>query len=388
MTKVHLDLRATSFIDQAYKRSAEEISRISGENLGNLVFRHALWQLIDDFQEYIPATYKDLLEISAEQPVEQVIVSCANWLGTKERDERANRNRATVLESIDAPICCFGLGVQAEYGATHIELGKESRRLVEVMSGKAAKISVRDELTANTLNAMGVSNVVITGCPSNFLNLESNLGAQIIARSLQMIEECPPDWTAMRGVVSEFSGGHPDAIRLVRALIGFLREAPGFYVVQSPLLLEFLYGETSEIPALYAKNAAVSDEVLRRVLHKSLAAFTCMEAWLDFARTCSYAFGMRIHGTMIPIQAGVPSLLIAHDSRTSGLAEAMNVPSIEPREFSEVLEGGPSRFYECVAAGMDDYDPRRYELASTMYSFLRDNKLAPSAALYTFTGRD
>ena len=384
MTKIHLDLRATSFIDQAYKKSAESISQIAGENLGNLVFRHALAQVLDDFGDYRPATYGDLLSISSREPVEQVIVSCANWLGTREQDERANRNRANALAAIDAPVSCFGLGVQAQYGATEVELGDESRRLVKVMSEKAAAISVRDELTFETLRALGISNVVITGCPSNFLNLDPGLGARIVGRCGRRMEEDPGGWTEMRGLVSEFTGGHPDAIRLIRRIIAFLKTSPAFYAVQSPLLLSFLYGETREIPALYEKNSAIDRSDLRKVLQKALLAFTSMEAWLDFARTCSYAVGMRIHGTMVPLQAEVPSLLIAHDSRTSGLAEAMKIPSIEPREFADYLDRGPAHFFDAVASRMEGYDERRACLADSVRSFLEANQLRPSAEFSSY----
>jgi hypothetical protein len=42
---------------------------------------------------------------------------------------------------------------------------------------------------------------------------------------------------------------------------------------------------------------------------------------------------------MAGIQAGVPSLLIGHDSRTQGLAQVMGIPMISPEEYV-ALRGG------------------------------------------------
>lgn len=377
MAKIHLDLRATSFIADAYKYSSDEISRISGANLGNLVFRHALRMLVDDMDEYIPSNYIDLHQLSSLEPIEQVIVSCANWLGTREADEESNRNRANAVESIEAPICCFGLGVQAQYGATHVELGPESQRLARALAGKARLVSVRDELTANTLKNIGVKNTVVTGCPSNFINMDSTLGKQIINRCRDIAAE-DHVWSELRGCISEFSGGHPDGGGLLRKIIAILRDTPAFYVVQSPLLLPFLLRETNELPDLYEKNAGIKPNQLRAILYDSILAFTSVDSWLDFARTCAYSFGMRIHGTVMPIQAGVPSLLIAHDSRTAGLADVMGVPAVEPIEFADCYQKGPQYYFETVSEHMIKYDERRARLADTMQSYLSANGLGPT----------
>ena len=380
MTKVHLDLRATSFIPEAYKLSSGEISQMSGANLGNLVFRHALKMLIDGLDEYTPANYKELHELSSRSQIEQVIVSCANWLGTREADENSNKNRANAVEAVEAPMCCFGLGVQAEHGATRIDLGPESQRLARALAEKARLLSVRDELTADTLRRIGISNTVVTGCPSNFINTDPLLGERIQSRCTAAASE-NPDWSGLRGCISEFSGGHVDAPALMRIIISVLNESPSFYVVQSPVLMPFLLNEIDEIPPLYAKNSGRDVNEVRSILLGSGLAFSSVDSWLDFSRTCKYSFGMRIHGTVVPIQAGVPSLLVAHDSRTAGLADVMGIPAIEPKEFAKCYKEEPKYFFETVSEKMSSYDERRASSAEVMRAYLVTNGLLPTAEL-------
>lgn len=76
---------------------------------------------------------------------------------------------------------------------------------------------------------------------------------------------------------------------------------------------------------------------------------------MDFARTCDLSFGMRIHGTMLPLQSGVPSVLVAHDSRTIGLADKMGIPWVSPEDFVSVVSRRVWKF-PSGASGEVSYD--------------------------------
>jgi hypothetical protein len=62
----------------AYKCSASEIMALSGRNIGNLVFRHAIFSLIGNANDYKSISYEQIDELSDSS--NHVIVSCANWL--------------------------------------------------------------------------------------------------------------------------------------------------------------------------------------------------------------------------------------------------------------------------------------------------------------------
>lgn len=376
--KYYLDLSVVGEIPHAYLKPSSEIMKISGLNLGNLAFRHALDEMFSNLSDYRLVTYPGIWEsINAKEGIEEVIVSCANWLGVREADERSNKVRANTIEAIDAPVYSFGLGVQASPGADDVDLGPESVRLARALASKSDYLSVRDELTGRVLEKYGVGNTLVTGCPSNFINPDPMLGQQIIERA-EREGKTKGNWSEVRTNISEFSGGHSASGKLLQRCFSLMKDTPALYVIQAPTLLPFIFGEDDEFPTAYAQNLTAPADEIRQVFRKSTLHFSSVPAWLDFSRTCDLATGMRIHGTMIPLQAGVPSLLIGHDSRTQGLAAVMNIPVVGPDEFLGAVDTGPQKLYELIEEKMVGYDSNRVLLGSRFSKMVERSELSLS----------
>lgn len=388
MAKYYLDLPCVGEVPNAYRVHSSELMAVSGLNIGNFAFRHALRFIIDDFESYQPVRYPAYQSAAGHGRVERTIVSCANWLGTSERDEASNLNRARAFEAADVPTVCFGLGVQARSGEESPELGPNTRRLAEVLSAGATLLSVRDELTRRTLERIGITNTVVTGCPSNFINPDPQLGGRVV-RSAKSLRRGARGWKEIRSALSEFSGGHGASGMVLRESLRLMAETPAFLVVQSPTLLPFLLRESDDLPQPYVANNPFKpgEDQLRQLLRASTLHFSSVEAWLDFSRTCDISFGMRIHGTMIPLQAGVPAVLISHDSRTAGLASHMGIPQLPAESFESVCRDGPDRMLEEIVRQMTDYDAHRAALATTMCEYLQANGLNPHSALAALSKR-
>lgn len=386
MRKLYLDLEYTSDVPQAYRKSADELSQASGLNLGNFAFRHALRFLLQDLGEYTPVRWPTFNQIAQNEEISDVVVSCANWLGLSEADEASNLNRSRVIEMVDCNVTCFGLGVQAKLSATPPKLGPNTERLAKALAERGKLLSVRDQMTQDTLEAIGITNTVVTGCPSNFINSDPELGAKIVARARPMVRAALT-WADLRTCISEASGGHPFSGRLIDQALTLMAETPAFYVVQSPALLPFLMGARDQIPASYRSNNSLGDEAaLARVLKAKTLHFSHMDAWMDFGRTCDIGFGMRIHGTMMPLQSGLPSALVAHDSRTIGLAEKMGIPWVSPEDFVKTYYRQPGALFGKIVEQMKGYDALRNELARTMLGYIETNGLAPSNDLRRLVG--
>jgi hypothetical protein len=387
MSNYYLDLPCIGEVPQAYRADSSELMAVSGLNIGNFAFRHALRFILADFDTYSPVRYPAYHQAAQRGDVEKCIVSCANWLGTSIQDEASNLNRARAFEATDAPTICFGLGVQAQAGESNPELGLNTRRLAKALSARATLVSVRDELTRRTLERIGITNVVVTGCPSNFINPDPKLGERIITHAKELRGQAR-SWKDIRSVLSEFSGGHTASGTVLRESLRLMADAPAFLVVQAPTLLPFLLRETNEIPPPYLANNPFAPDVdrLRKLLRTSTLHFSSVEAWLDFSRTCHITFGMRIHGTMIPLQAGVPAILISHDSRTAGLASHMGVPMFPAEEFGDICHDGPDKMLDSIVQQMEGYDARRATLAGVMVDYLRENALEPHPALEKLAG--
>ena len=104
-------------------------------------------------------------------------------------------------------------------------------------------------------------------------------------------------------------------------------------------------------------------------------------SWLDAMRGFDFAVGARIHGVLLPIQAGVPGGVVAHDSRTLELCQTMGVPVRLPQEIPAGLtpKDLPGLFEFDVAA----YAATRERLRRVYVEFLRGCGIEPDARLTT-----
>ena len=388
VVKYYLDLPCIAEVPCAYRHDSAGLMEQSGANLGNFAFRHALRFLVADFDSYLPERYIAYHSAAGRGQVTRALVSCANWLGTSAQDEAANRNRARAFAATDTPTVCFGLGVQARADDVP-DLGPETRRLARVLAERAPLLSVRDELTRRTLEGIGITNAVVTGCPSNFINPDPDLGARVRARALRTPGDGEDIWRQMRSLLCEASGGHAASQQVLADMLRLMARSPAFLVLQSPQLLAFLLRETEALPPSYlaANPFAPDEDRLRQLLRTHTLHFSSVEGWMDFSRTCDIAFGMRIHGTMLALQAGVPALLVSHDARTAGLGTHMGIPQIPAEGFAECARAGPGALFAVVAEAMAGYDARRAALARVMCDYLQANGLVPHAAVAALAGR-
>lgn len=390
MPKYYLDLPVLDRTDPnaTYRLSSKDIMDCTGQNIGNFAFRHALRYIVNDLDSYVLCRYPEYISAASSGKVDSTIVSCANWLGTSEQDERANLNRAQTFEATDASTVCFAIGVQAKSGTKAADLGPNTTRLAKALAERAKFLSVRDEVTQNTLESLGITNTIITGCPSNFINGDLELGKKVAAKAQAMLEHVRT-WRDMKSLICEFSGGNTASGRVLANKLRLLEVTPAHYVLQAPTLLPFTLRESNEIPAAYKNNNpfGADENRLRLTLRSKCIHFSSIESWMDYARTCDLSFGMRIHGNMIPLQAGVPSALISHDSRTAGLAGIMGIPSITAEAFVSEEHKTPQRMLETIVETMSKYDARRKILANTMLDYVTANGVSPHPSLVGLAGK-
>ena len=389
MPKYYLDLAVLDETDPiaSCKLGTSAIMSLSGNNIGNFAFRHALRFIVRDLHSYSLTLYPSYQRAAQLGQVDSTIVSCANWLGASQADEASNLNRARAFEATDASTVCFAIGVQAKSGADSVDLGPNTLRLAKALSERAKLLSVRDEMTQNVLEAAGITNTVVTGCPSNFINGDPELGKKVAARAAELLKHVA-SWRDVKSLICEFSGGSAESGRVLKHKLRLLDATPAHYVLQAPTLLPFTLRETREIPSVYKSNSPFGNEHKRLeiTLRSKCIHFSSINAWMDYARTCDLSFGMRIHGNMIPLQAGVPSVLISHDSRTSGLGSVMGIPNVSAENFTGEVSSSPRFLLETVVKTMGDYDARRRVLAKTMVNYLSANNIAPHISLLTLAG--
>ena len=87
------------------------------------------------------------------------------------------------------------------------------------------------------------------------------------------------------------------------------------------------------------------------------------EEWLEASKQLTLSIGMRLHGNMVAMQAGVPSLWIPHDPRTTELVATMSLPFISAEQLED-LDNIYSSAVETFKQMSEPYFVRRRELAS------------------------
>ncbi|UTF59558.1 polysaccharide pyruvyl transferase family protein [Gilvimarinus sp. DA14] len=374
--KLYLDLDEIDNIPEAYQKSATDIMRITGLNTGNFAFRHALRHLVSDLDSYKLVNWGNARKL-IEQKVkaEKLLISCANWLGFSEADERSNLVRAKVIEDFGAPVVAFGLGAQASSVSQDLELGPNTARLARAISNHSEQVSVRDHFTLTLLQKAGIQNAIVTGCPSNLINQSDDFIKNLSTQAKKSREK---SLNFQKFVLGEFSGGNEHSGAVLRKTLGFMNVTNSNYLIQSPVLYPFFLRESDEIPAPYRANKpdGISHERLAGLLKQQVLGFSSIDSWLDFSRTCDLSFGMRIHGNMIPLQAGVPSVLIAHDSRTLGLSDSMAFPRIPLSIFLKTdLLDLPELMYTEFLEQLPLYEDKRQHLKRVFRDYLEANNI-------------
>lgn len=381
--KIYLDLLSGSRIEGAYKYNSEKIMALCGGNTGNLVFRHALAQLID-LSDFEYCDYQRLAQLLDQRIKPSIVVlSAANWIGASPQYESQSKFRANLVERCNCPVTIVGLGAQSPSSETKLAIGPETNRFLKILGERTNLIGVRDQFTADILSEQGVFNYTIAGCPSNFITISSTLGKKI--QNLCAVGNATNNWSEVRTAISEYSGGNPSAGKILRINFEHLFSYGGFYICQSPILFPFLFRENRELPKPYSDVSTKNKPELSHTFRRSSMHFTCVPTWLDFLRSCDLSFGMRIHGAMMALQAGIPSLLIGHDSRTEGLANTMKVPTVSIDEFVRLYSEGPDSVLQAIGDRLASYDNARLLLASRYLDIFATENIKPKLQFIEFS---
>ncbi|MFA0497215.1 polysaccharide pyruvyl transferase family protein, partial [Vibrio sp. 10N.222.54.B11] len=371
-----MDLLYISGIKDAYKENTDGLMYYSGFNLGNYAFRHGLSKMIN-VEEHKRINWRGCREFLKENGnPSELLLSCANWIGTSEHEERANGTRYELIKQMECPTIPVAIGAQSHGSVNDFSLGKNTKNLIALLSERSSAISVRDEFTQQALEKYGIKNSIITGCPSNFINDDDELGKKVQEKAQNLIKN-KLDVKETRYHISEYSAGNAVSSLVLAKTLKILSKSAGQYIIQSPELLPFLLRETRSLPLSYKLPGLMNlTPKVKSLLNSRTQHFSGIEPWLDFSRTCDISFGMRIHGNMIPLQAEVPSIVVTHDTRTAGLSNTMCIPTIGAEEFYKIRSSQLNTvLLNKVIMTMGDYDTQRRELKNRFSTFFESNGL-------------
>ena len=339
-----------------------------GHNTGNLAFHHAIRRQLQIKHAAVPWE-SSIEEISAAGDI--AIVPCANQIGSHLDYGGLSKK----FNKVRQPILAIGLGAQGGLDGIIPEVPAGSldwlRAIAEHSDSSVKNISVRGPFTLEVLNHYGLADkAVVLGCPTLFINPDPKLG--------QKIEQRIRDPKKIAVTAGHQKWGH--LARIEASLARLVTTTNGSYIGQSPLEMVMLTrGEAAKLDSQSISDCR--DYVLPEMdipefinwANRFGNVFFDIPSWMEHYRRFDLVIGARIHGVMLAIQAGVPALCIAHDSRTLELCQVMKVPYV----ISKNVSGGLQRkdLLGLLKFDPEVFDSTRKELLAEYKKFLINNHL-------------
>jgi hypothetical protein len=368
------------FVQDYYKKNASALFNETGGNTGNLAFQYAVKTHLRS-DAAILHWGADAKQFRSRGDV--IVLPLANQLG-KHTDLGS---AAAKLEEINLPVIGVGLGAQAASEALDVELSPGTKRWLDTIARLSPtggrNLGARGAYTQVQIGKNGWPNAsVVTGCPSNFINLTD----EIIDRIAAGFQRAPK----LVAVAAGIPHSQPLA-KLEHNLTDIVTSTGGAYVVQHGLeMLQLARNEFDELtPNMFALcnnyiRPGSSPDSFKDWCRRYAHAFFDVRAWMDFLRRFDFVIGTRFHGAMLAIQAGVPAACIAHDSRTYEMCQTMKIPVRLHTEVEYPLTATNMLDYFRFDAGA--YRETRHELLSRYVGLFKDADVELSSPLTAFSG--
>lgn len=277
---------------------AKPPNRAGFGNSGNFLFAQSVYKSL-----YRPEAQIDLDRYNPDlfsaddinEKYDALVLPLANAF--RPQFEDVLRQYTALIRGLKIPCVVVGVGVQAGLDLAELKgssIDPTVRAFVAAVLDRSATIGVRGAITADYLRRLGFDAVDVIGCPSMFLN-----GAGLrVRKGLDTLDA--GDAIA----VNQAQNVRPEIGEFVR---GALKAYPnGLFVAQSD-----------------ANARDWSGAAGNRVRH-----FRDAPPWLALLKTRVFSIGSRIHGNIAALLAGIPALVLAHDSRTLELCRYHKIPHV------------------------------------------------------------
>lgn len=304
-----------------YKTSYER----SGDNFGNILIGNGVVSVLDGYQLAERTDFQSPEEVN--EKCSHIIIPAANFLW-KSFDFGY---MADFLERCTIPITMVGLGAQTNDRSRISEIHPNTLRMVKLISERSPSIGVRGYYTAEVLAANGILNTEVLGCPSLYTKLIPPIAP---------LKWQPEHIKSLSVNFSRRVAGHAfDKERLQSIENALLKIAIAnelTFVAQDELEELALSGESLEDNnSNVIKNyfsLSTEDDVIKYFRNHS-TYFCSVDDWSAYIKNKSGSIGSRLHGNLIALINGVPSLTIAHDSRTLEMCALTGVPHIHIKDI-------------------------------------------------------
>ena len=240
-------------------------------------------------------------------------------------------NAIPVLEQLKMPILAFGIGAQAP-AKGRLQLTDATRRVLAIISDKSASIGVRGSFTAEVLNNLGIKNVRVIGCPTLFRNNDPDL--RIDLPPLEQVRQI--GFTLRREVSRDYAQDIDCYLALQRRTMLALAARFDMTIMAQGEVEEkkLLWGTAPQrreaIHSLVNQRwFDATDDPLLQLYQANLFYSDVVADYEALVRRRDLVLGYRLHGNLMALANGVPSIYFTYDSRTVEFAETFGIPSFD-----------------------------------------------------------
>ena len=281
---------------------------------------------------------------------------------------------AEVLRRLKIPVIAFGIGAQAPVSGK-LELSEDTKTVLKLISDSTASLGVRGTYSAEVLNDLGIRNVRIIGCPTAFRNNDPNLAIR-----LPPLEQIKTAGVTLRREVSKtyaqdikrYLTFHRSLVKAMADRFEVTLMSQG-EVEEKKLALGTPEQKAQALAALreneWANNWYLDEQVTG--LYQSRMFYSDVVAEYErLVRGLDLVLGYRLHGNLMALANGTPSIYFTYDSRTVEFAETFKIPSVD------VFAGQDFRLEEhWEQARFDRFNAAYGQVYRAMSAFLSENKV-------------
>jgi len=341
-------------------------------NAGDMFVYEASLRLLDfDEMEAIPLhsdwDQRTVDRLNAE--AEYCFVRGSNYV----HHEMKWGNLPALLDKLKIPVVAFGIGAQAA-SYRDVQVSDDTRRFLRIVSERSRSVGVRGAFSAEILGKLGVKNVAIVGCPSlmrhNRPRLDIALGPLDAVRRV--------GFTLTRGLAPMYCEDAGKAGAMQRAMMIEYDRRFALTVISQGEQPEraYWYRRPADIAEAYARLVQSKwftgpDDPLVQIYNRSLFFGTSPKAYEDLVRQMDLVLGFRLHGNIMALANGVPSIYVVYDSRTRELVDYLGIPAYD------IMQKEPFALADYYTqARFDRFNARYVAAYRRMAEFLDANGIA------------
>lgn len=353
--------------------TAEEILKATGGNTGNVAFVYAIQKILGDNQRVIGWHWRPE---RVKKNFDHIVICAANQLGA----HADLGSKAEKLLEFGLPVTIIGLGAQSDSLNEKPVIPEGTQKFLSVVASLSncdSNISVRGKYTKNILAEYGIS-ATATGCPSLMISPDINLGQTIFQQDKKLLKIAVSAGNIVRKKSAWIEPYLCEIVDLYN----------GAYVLQHPtLMMKFGTGEISSLDeekmnsllGLYGKRFTRSTFINWMRLHAAI--FVDVPNWMRFLKNYDGVVGPRYHGVALGIQAGIPGLVIAIDSRTEELSLETGIKYIKASKLQDMSNDEVIKYLNWSESDASFFDNNRQNKISMFIEFIKSNGLEPSIHL-------